>query len=434
MKYLLSKIQENRKTNQGGIYSVCCAHPLVIKAAMMQALVDGQSVLIESTANQVNQFGGYTGMKPVDFVNFVNDIARELAFPRERIILGGDHLGPVCWVDKSAEEALELSKTLIEEYVKAGFKKIHLDTSMACKGDPEAVPEEEIAYRAAILCKVAEHTAITTFGHSDLLYVVGTEVPVPGGETEAIEMVEVTSTTSVDVTLKHHYDAFKSFGLEEAIARIIAIVVQPGVEFDHTQVVDYQPEAAKALAKHIEKIDNIVFEAHSTDYQKNDAYQALVADHFAILKVGPQLTYALREGLFALSYIEEYLVPPEKRSHLRDVCEQTMLEHPSNWQKYYQVPANLALFYRHYSFSDRIRYYWANERVNQAVECMMNNLTAIDIPLPLISQFLPNQYQAVRSGKLANDAQSLVIDKIMQVTDVYSRACQSKNAQEKATA
>ncbi|GHG00779.1 D-tagatose-bisphosphate aldolase, class II, non-catalytic subunit [Thalassotalea marina] len=434
MKYLLSKIQENRETGQGGIYSVCCAHPLVIKAAMMQAVKDGQSVLIESTANQVNQFGGYTGMKPIDFVNFVYDIADELDFPRERIILGGDHLGPVCWVDKGAEEAIELSKDLIAEYVKAGFKKIHLDTSMACFGDPQAVPEEEIAYRASVLCKVAEQTAIETFGYSDLLYVVGTEVPVPGGETEAIESVEVTSTASVDLTLKHHYDAFKALGLEKAISRIIAIVVQPGVEFDHTQVVDYQPEEAKALAKHIEKIDNIVFEAHSTDYQKNDAYKALVSDHFAILKVGPQLTFALREGLFALSYIEEYLVAPEKRSYLRDVCEQTMLAEPANWKKYYQVPASLEPFYRHYSFSDRIRYYWANDRVNQAVKRMMQNLSEVDIPLPLVSQFLPEQFQAIRNGKLSLDAQALVIDKIMQVTSVYSNACQTNNAQEKAIA
>ena len=51
-----------------GIYSICSAHPWVLGAAMKQALDDGTPLLIESTSNQVDQFGGYTGMKPADFV------------------------------------------------------------------------------------------------------------------------------------------------------------------------------------------------------------------------------------------------------------------------------------------------------------------------------------------------------------------------------
>jgi D-tagatose-1,6-bisphosphate aldolase subunit GatZ/KbaZ len=76
------------------------------------------------------------------------------------------------------------------------------------------------------------------------------------------------------------------------------------VEFDHTSVIDYQPSKAKELKALIPQVDHIVFEAHSTDYQQPQSYHQLVRDHFAVLKVGPQLTFALREALFALSYIE----------------------------------------------------------------------------------------------------------------------------------
>lgn len=89
--------------------------------------------------------------------------------------------------------------------------------------------------------------------------------------------------------------------------RVIAIVVQPGVEFDHTQIIHYQPQAAQALSAWIKETP-MVYEAHSTDYQTRQAYRALVRDHYAILKVGPALTFALREAIFALAQMENELI------------------------------------------------------------------------------------------------------------------------------
>ena len=51
-------------------------------------------VLIEATANQVNQYGGYSGMTPSGFRDYVHTIAARVGFPQKYIILGGDHLGP----------------------------------------------------------------------------------------------------------------------------------------------------------------------------------------------------------------------------------------------------------------------------------------------------------------------------------------------------
>jgi D-tagatose-1,6-bisphosphate aldolase subunit GatZ/KbaZ len=123
----MKDISRHKAGEHIGICSVCSAHPLVIEAALRFDLHTNNKVLIEATSNQVNQFGGYTGMQPADFRDFVNKIAREVGFPSERIILGGDHLGPNCWQGEPAAEAMEKSVDLIKAYVAAGFSKIHLD-------------------------------------------------------------------------------------------------------------------------------------------------------------------------------------------------------------------------------------------------------------------------------------------------------------------
>lgn len=111
MKEIISR---HKAGEQIGICSVCSAHPLVIESALRFDLNSGNKVLIEATSNQVNQFGGYTGMKPADFRDFVYGIAQEVGFPRERLILGGDHLGPNCWQNEPAAAAMEKSVELIK--------------------------------------------------------------------------------------------------------------------------------------------------------------------------------------------------------------------------------------------------------------------------------------------------------------------------------
>lgn len=73
------------------------------------------------------------------------------------------------------------------------------------------------------------------------------------------------------------------------------------------QVHEYHREEAQTLSRFIEAQPGLVYEAHSTDYQSREALRALVEDHFAILKVGPALTFAFREAVFALAAIEEVL-------------------------------------------------------------------------------------------------------------------------------
>jgi D-tagatose-1,6-bisphosphate aldolase subunit GatZ/KbaZ len=60
----------NRRREAVGLFSVCSAHPQVLQAAMRQALASESMLCVESTSNQVNQFGGYTGLTPGQFTEY----------------------------------------------------------------------------------------------------------------------------------------------------------------------------------------------------------------------------------------------------------------------------------------------------------------------------------------------------------------------------
>jgi D-tagatose-1,6-bisphosphate aldolase subunit GatZ/KbaZ len=409
-----------------GITSVCSAHPLVVEAAVEQALDDGGPLLVEATSNQVDQFGGYTGMRPGDFRDLVTGIAERAGLPRERVLLGGDHLGPNRWRALGAEDAMRRAEELVTEYVEAGFCKIHLDTSMVCAGDPAPLTDAHVAERAARLARVAEDQA--RHGDHAPVYVIGTEVPVPGGAQENIERLEPTSPEAASRTIEAHRQAFDAAGVGAAWERVIGLVVQPGVEFDHHHVVDYDRRRTKALTAVLDDHPGMVFEAHSTDCQTTEGLAALVEDRWAILKVGPWLTFALREALFALAAIEDELVPPDRRSRLAHVVEETMLAKPEWWQDYYPGGAEEQRLARRYSYSDRIRYYWSDPVVAEAQERLLVNLGDQDVPLPLISAHLPQQYESVRRGELPVDPRAMAIHRVRGVLAAYSRACGGRSA------
>lgn len=418
---LLSLSTARASGKHAGIYSICSAHPWVIEAAIRQATKDGGFLLIEATSNQVNHTGGYTGMTPSEFRALVFDQADRLGFERSRLLLGGDHLGPNPWKHLDASAAMEHAKETVRQYVQAGFCKIHLDTSMACSDDAANLSDEVIAARAANLCLIAEQAG----GVPAPLYVIGTEVPPPGGAQHELHTVEVTSPEAAQRAIEVHRKAFLAAGLESAWSRVIALVVQPGLEFGDLNVIDYASEKTRSLRGILQNYPGLVFEAHSTDYQKQQAYVDLVKDGFAILKVGPALTFAMRETLAALEDIERQTIPAERRSQLSGAVDSTMLQSPRYWISHYHGSEQTQKLLRTYSYSDRIRYYWNETRVKDAIARLLVNLRTKEIPEVVLSRYLPIQYAAIRSGELSSDPEQLVIHSIQQVIQHYSRACMS---------
>jgi D-tagatose-1,6-bisphosphate aldolase subunit GatZ/KbaZ len=413
-------LTENRAGKRKGIYSVCSANPLVLEAAFAQAAHDKSPLLIEATCNQVNQEGGYTGLTPAQFRDYVHAIAKELNFPLHGLILGGDHLGPNPWRSQTAAIAMEKARAMVTAYAEAGFSKIHLDASMACADDPRVLTSAAIAERAALLCEAAE---AATQGSADKpLYVIGTEVPTPGGATEEMH-IAVTTTVSLKETLDLHHEAFTRRNLFSAWERVIAVVVQPGVEFNDETVADYIPEKASELSKYILEKERVVYEAHSTDYQTIESLRRLASDHFGILKVGPELTFAMREAVFALGRIEEEWIDASKRSEIRGVIERAMIENPEYWKPYYRGNEVQIKVARAFSFSDRIRYYWPNSEVSESLGRLIQNLSKSPAPLPLIAQYLPRQAEAIRAGVVKNDPNAIIRHKIQESLARYSSAC-----------
>ncbi|MCB8881320.1 D-tagatose-bisphosphate aldolase, class II, non-catalytic subunit [Acidisoma cellulosilytica] len=405
-----------------GIPSVCSAHPMVLEAAMRATLPTPLPLLIEATCNQVNQDGGYTGMTPADFRGFVSEIAARTGFPMDRIILGGDHLGPNPWKSLPAAEAMDRAEVMIRAFAAAGFTKLHLDCSMGCGGDKVPLSDAEVAKRAVRLAGAAE-TALPGGDLPKPVYIIGTEVPIPGGAMEEIEGLELTKPAAASETVAVHQRAFAEAGLSDAYGRVIAAVVQPGVEFGNHNVVDYDSAAAQALSGVLAGLPGFVFEAHSTDYQTRAALTALVQDGFAILKVGPGLTFVLREALYGLDAIAEELFPGQRKSTLRAAMEGVMLAAPDNWDRYYEgTPAERAL-QRHFSYSDRIRYYWPQPEAAAAVAALFDLLDGVDLPETLIGQYLGARYAAVRAGRLPPRAHALALAAVEALMLDYISAC-----------
>lgn len=407
-------IQNNLAGERIGLPSFCTANEFVLKAILQHAVENNLPVLIEATCNQVNQEGGYTGMKPADFVKWVGNLAQTAGIAEGQLLLGGDHLGPNPWNKEPVDTAMSKAEEMVRAYVKAGFRKIHLDASMSCGGEP--TPSfKEVANRAARLCRVAEENAPDP---ASLFYVIGTEVPVPGGETGNMDDLHVTTPEHLDETISTHKEAFELAGVDDAWERVVSVVTQPGVDFSHSSVYQFRPEQANNLVGAINHYKGITFEGHSTDYQPTASLAELVDRHVFFLKVGPELTFRFREAIFALASIEDRLCG-EFRSDIVNVLDRVMNKSPEQWNRYYSGTAVEVSILRHFSLSDRIRYYWQDKEIINAVECLFNNLSKSDLPMGLVTQFFGN----LEYGDIPEDPRKLCSNHIRRSVQRYYEAC-----------
>mgnify|MGYP000870971364 CR=1 FL=1 len=427
MHYIQQIVRQQKRGVSAGIFSCCSANEFVLKAAMKRVKKYNSYLLIEATANQVNQYGGYIGMKPSDFFKYVNDLARQEDFPQDRLILGGDHLGPLTWTSLAEKDAMKEAAELIRQYVEAGFTKIHIDTSMRLADDDPSVrlDEELIASRGAFLCDVAEKAFLKRKAENPdavaPIYIIGSEVPIPGGAQEAEESISVTPAEDCKKTIQTFYEKFKERNLLDAWDRVLGLVVQPGVEFGDSEIFDYDREKARQLSAFIKNNNKFVFEGHSTDYQTRESLKYMVEDGIAILKVGPALTFHLREALYALEIIEKEIFNYKNTtlSDFRRILDSVMLENNAYWVKHYHGDEKALRFSRAFSLSDRCRYYLSETKVKESIKQLIRNLNTVKIPETLISQYMPVQYKAIRKGELSNSPESLILDHIGECIDDY---------------
>jgi len=414
-------VEKNRSGQRAGLYSVCSANELVLRSALRHAAAHRYPLIIESTSNQVNQLGGYTGIKPHEFMAWVQKIAREEKAPPENLILGGDHLGPLLWQQEPEESAMEKAVEMVKAYTLAGFSKIHLDTSMKLADDPPGPLEPRVcARRGAVLAKtVYENYNKMPSQSKRPLLVIGSEVPIPGGSKEHEDTVAPTKPEDFLTQVSIFREEFQKEGID--FSDVIAFVVQPGVEFGDDFVCFYDPEKAATLSGALKTVPGLVFEGHSTDYQNPHNLAELVRDGVAILKVGPALTFALREALFLLEAVEEIVTPSSSLSIFKETLLEEMNSSKKYWEKYYSGTVEEVEYKKLFSYSDRCRYYLPAAKVQKSMELLLSNIQAI--PPALLSQYFPAQYRRYMEAKLGNDPHSILCDRIGDVCADYAAAC-----------
>lgn len=407
-------ITRNRAGAPVAIPSVCTAHPQVLRACLAHAARRGQPLVVEATSNQVNQDGGYTGMRPADFHKFLSDMAETVGFPAARLVFGGDHLGPQAWRREPAGEAMAKARVMVADYVRAGFTKIHLDCSEGCAGEAPQVGDALAAERAADLARVARDAASDPSG---LLFVIGTEVPPPGGaRMDEAGDIPPTRADSAAATLRAHHQAFVSAGLEPLWPQVGGLVVQPGVEFSPMQVHHLPPSRDPGFRAVLRDWPGICLEAHSTDYQHPRAFHRLAELGFAFQKVGPALTFVWREALYALDFLAHtagWLEAPT----LATVMEAEMLAQPGSWQGHYHAESGDLRLQRHFGLADRIRYYWPRPAAQAAVAWLFAAFDGRSLPEPFLAQAFSTALRAraaeigpLTALSLAEAAVSLALD------------------------
>jgi D-tagatose-1,6-bisphosphate aldolase subunit GatZ/KbaZ len=257
-------------------------------------------------------------------------------------------------------------------------------------------------------------------------YVIGAEVPPPGGGLDENTEVNITRPGEVEEIIQAAQARFRAAGLLAAWERVMAVVVQPGVEFGDTRIARYRRGKARALSTFHARLPGIMtYEIHSTDYQRPESLARMVQDHFILLKVGPCLTNAFREAVFALARIEAEWMGKRRSvrlSNIRDILEAAMLENPGYWRAHYHGGEAELRFLRSNSQRDRIRYYWGHPAVEAALERLMANLEP-SIPPRLVEAHLPDAYAALTADACPISPAAIIRRCIQLALAPYFRAC-----------
>jgi D-tagatose-1,6-bisphosphate aldolase subunit GatZ/KbaZ len=283
---------------------------------------------------------------------------------------------------------------MVADYAAAGFSKIHLDCSEGCAGEPAQLPDAVTAARSAALAATALAAAPDP---AQLLFVIGTEVPPPGGaRTDDHGDIPPTTPEAAAATLVAHADAFRALNLP--LDQIGGLVVQPGVEFSPMEVHPLPLARDPGLLGALKDWPGLCLEAHSTDYQDPQVYPRLASLGFAFQKVGPALTFAWREALYALDTLRVQCGWASGPG-LVDEMEAIMLADPGYWQGHYRGDSAELRVERHFGLADRIRYYWPQPTAQAAVGRLFADLDGRNLPEPaLLAHFARAEIASARQA------------------------------------
>ena len=330
--------------------SFCTSNFDVLKVLMVFNKYHKLPTLIESTSNQVNQFGGYTGLEPKQFKKKIEKLCKLVKLPSRQLIIGGDHLGPLPWKNINTKSAMKNAKVLVKKCLKAKYNKIHIDTAIICK-DEKNINRNIIVNRCEDILK-----SISKKDLKNIFLVVGTEVPFAGGGDHLKPVI-----TNLESIKKEYLLYSQMFKRKKILNKTpFALVIDPGIGFNNRKVTTSNLTGF-IKKKLFSKKQNFYFEAHSSDYQSKENLKKLVDNNFKFLKVGPELTHIYAKSIFEMQNIEK-LIRKKKLSNIGDTLLNEMNTNKDYWKNYYKGSKKKINFLMFNSYLDRSRYYWNKKK------------------------------------------------------------------------
>jgi len=422
--WLMDIMEANRGGEGKGIYAVESQNSTVQEAYLRQALADGSPALFEICADMLDPHGQGGKMLPDDFIANVRRDAGKTGFPRDRLFFGVNDLSPSLWKGESIESALKKTRAFISDLVSLGFKKLGIHAAIPLKGDPadQPLPQEVIVAREAALYKAAEGAAATLPEEEKPLYVIDAHP----GQVMAEDQENVVRKEDVEIAVDMFAKTAEAAGLPEMKERLLAVRIFSGVGHDGEKVIPFDSSLLEELGGCVYRTKPVVMEVLQTDFQPQTVLDELAHNHFALMSVGPELTYTMREALFSLAMMENETMIGKPGVYLSNFIielDRSMQSAPQHWQKYYTGNGFEQLIARKYSLYDRSRFYWEDKEVRKTKKRLFENLIEYPIPLTVMRQFMPYQYERVAAGELENKPDELVMDAVRRALRRYSRAC-----------
>ena len=356
--------------------SFCTSNFLVLKILIKFCKKNKLPLLIETTSNQVNQFGGYTNLTPKKFTKKISLYLKKEKFNQKLFFYGGDHLGPLPWKQFGQLKSLERSKKLIKSYIDSGAQKIHIDTSIKLRND-KTFSKKEILKRTQDLFNNLNLDKI-----NNIFFVFGTEVPFAGGGTNKNQSAAKFPTKSTI----NESDFVKKLLLKRFnYNKYFALVIDTNMEFFNQNIIKPNIKNLTEIVKYSTK-KKFYFEAHSTDYQNLNTLKKLVKNNFKFLKVGPELTHCLLKSLFLMEQFENEYIKEKKRSLFKRKLIKEILSNKTHWKKYYNEKDSTVVEKILKGKLDRARYYLNTTKVNESIRLLEKNINLTK--KARISQFL----------------------------------------------
>ena len=390
--------------------SFCTSNFDVLKAIIIFAKFHNLPVLIESTSNQVNQFGGYSGLNPLQFAKKVKKLAKLSKLNTKSLVIGGDHLGPLPWTDYDSNKAIKNSKALIKECLKAKYKKIHIDTAVVCKNDKKIDKHLIIKRCDELLSSFSEKE------FRDIFLVVGTEVPIAGGG-----HILKSSPTKFEF-IKEEIDLYRTILNNR---KKFAMVIEPGIGFGNFNIIQAKLKNFKK-SLYFSKKNNFTYEAHSTDYQKISSLKRLVKNNFKFLKVGPELTYFFSRKIFEMEKIEKKSYQ-SNFSNIKNIISKEMENNNKYWIKHYKGTKKRLNILKFKSYLDRLRYYWNVEKIVKAKKKLSININKIqEKKFMELSKYKRKEDVILKNKLKLNNFEFVVFKSIENILKKYYLACKFK--------